>query len=390
MPSATIAAPAPVLASPIPRGEIGVSGFYATHFMGAVFPLTAGLMLYGWHAAVVLAGVAIAAAISVAAWRRIGPRGRTLHYPHSLWFALLLALMLPAEIASPSPALWPLIPLAGLLLVILLWLLGGLGSGYVHPAVAAYLILVICYGELLVPHRILTRDHLLDGELFRSGPADSRALYNQPWINRRHNLNDSDFQEPAGERLTRYTSGREVPSRKWLPLSGLLRDSLPPLEDFIIAGQPGPIGASSVIAVIIGGLFLLYRGVIDFRVPLLACLAAYAALLILPIPAVIADAPQWRWATVHNSGIGWSVALTFVNYEIMASPLVFTAFFLATAPAIRPMTRRGRAIYAIAFGIVTAAFQLYVSASYGPYLALLIVGLLASELDRWFKPRPLV
>jgi len=48
------------------------------------------------------------------------------------------------------------------------------------------------------------------------------------------------------------------------------------------------------------------------------------------------------------------------------------------------MMRRSRAIYALVLGIAAATFQLYVSVSYGPYLALLVVSVLSAELDRWF------
>lgn len=383
----------PVLAGPVPRGEIGVEGFYLAHFLGALLPLTAGLVLYGWRGAAVLAGVLGSGAGAVAAWRHAGPRGRTLHWSQCMWLALLLGLMLPAHLAarptSGAVAAWPLVPASALLLVILLWLFGGLGSGRLHPVVITYLVLVILFRSMLVPHQVLNIDHMVSGDLLRSAPADARGV-RESWIGRRHNAADADFQEPAAERLTRYTSGQEVSPRRWLPLYGLLRDSLPPLEDFVVAGQPGPIGASSAIAVIIGGLFLLYRGVIDYRIPLLTCAAAYAALLVFPVPVVITDVPQWRWAVFRLPDINWSVAVTFVNYEMTASPLIFTAFFLATAPAIRPMTRRGRTIYALVLGVATAAMQLYVGVSYGPYLALLMVSLLTPALDRMFRVKPAV
>jgi Na+-translocating ferredoxin:NAD+ oxidoreductase RnfD subunit len=275
---------------------------------------------------------------------------------------------------------------AGLVLVILLWLLGGLGAGHVHSVVAAYLLLVICFGGALVPHRVLGRGHLLTGELFHTGPADAQDLHNEPWIGRRSSSNDADYLEPTAERLTRYTSGRQtVRARKWMDIQGLLRDSMPPLEDFIVAGQPGPVGISSVIAIIIGGLFLLYRGIIDYRIPLLTTLAAYLALMFLPIPAVIDSGPQWRWAPFGTPANGWSVGLTFVNYEMMASPLIFIAFFLATSPTVRPITRRGRAVFAILLGLACAASQLYLSVSFGPYLALLLVSQLSPPLDRIFR-----
>src|SRR5947209_6725711 len=96
-----VAAPERVgLVAPLPHSGMGVTQFYSMHFLGAVFPLTAGLLLHGWRAAAVVALVVGSAALAVAVWRRIGPRGRQLHYAHALWLALLLALMLPAHLVS--------------------------------------------------------------------------------------------------------------------------------------------------------------------------------------------------------------------------------------------------------------------------------------------------
>ena len=64
--------------------------------------------------------------------------------------------------------------------------------------------------------------------------------------------------------------------------------------------------------------------------------------------------------------------------------------YLATAPAVRPMARRARVLYAAAAGALTAIFQLYLSVSWGPYLALLAASLLTPLMDRWFRPRALV
>ena len=63
---------------------------------------------------------------------------------------------------------------------------------------------------------------------------------------------------------------------------------------------------------------------------------------------------------------------------------------MASAPGVRPLTRRGRAAYAILVGAGGAALQLYLDVSYGAYLALLLAGLFTPLLDRMFKPRALV
>ena len=54
------------------------------------------------------------------------------------------------------------------------------------------------------------------------------------------------------------------------------------------------------------------------------------------------------------------------------------------------MSRRSRAIYAATLGVLSAAGQLYIAVSIGPYVALMLTSLLSPLLDRCFKPRPLV
>jgi hypothetical protein len=54
------------------------------------------------------------------------------------------------------------------------------------------------------------------------------------------------------------------------------------------------------------------------------------------------------------------------------------------------MARRARVLYGLLVGVLAAGLQLYVSVSYGPYLALLIISLLTPTLDRLFRQHPLV
>jgi len=306
--------------------------------------------------------------------------------------------MLPAHLATARPIgdspphLWAILIATGLALAILCWLLGGVGSGRIHPVLVTYLLLVIFFEQTLVPTGILQRNHLVTGDVTDTLPARTVSTGNDPWyaapLASSHPAIEVD---PASHRLWLFTTGTLQPDRSWLSLEGLLRDRMPPLEDLIVAGQPGPIGAASAVGVLIGGLFLLYRGLIDYRIPVLIVLSAGLAFLILPMPVVIReDAPQWRWMVVRDSAVDMATVLTFVNYELLSSPLLFMAFYLATAPAVRPMTRRGRTIYAILVGIGTAVAQLYASVSFGPYLGLLMVSLITPSMDKWFCAKPLV
>jgi Na+-translocating ferredoxin:NAD+ oxidoreductase RnfD subunit len=382
---------------------VTISRYYLTYGFAALFPLTAGLMMFGWRALLTVGIILASATIATLVWCQIDLRGRQLRYPHVLWLALALSLMMPAHLAShlnfdDIAVTWAILPLAGVLLVVFCWLLGGLGSGRIHPVVVTYLLLVVLYGSVssgslspLVPRQVLQRNAVVVGDLANSARPAIATVAQDAWL-KRPILPDHDSIDtlPASKYLSEYTTGQVSPDRVWLSLEGLLRDRLPPLEDLILGAHPGPIGASSAIAVIIGGLFLIYRGLIDFRIPLIIVISALLAFLVLPVPAVITDRPDWRWAVGSVRGIGGAMGLTFANYEILATPLLFTAFFLATAPAVRPMTRRGRVMYALLTGLFAAVFQLYVSASFGSYLAQMSASLLTPTLDKWLAPRPLV
>ncbi len=378
---------------------IDVNRFFANHLQAMIFPIAAGVAFYGWRALLVLAGVVGSAAMALLLWRRVGSRGGELRLTHGIWMAVLLALALPAHLAATETAgrpttPWPIIPAAGIALAGALWLFARAGTSRVHPVAVVFLLLTSLFSVSLNPRSVLQRDRIFAGDVLNVPHIEPprNAPIKEPWMTALplHGV-DAILTRTAAVQLRDFTRAQAQLDHGWLTLDEVIRDRLPPLEDLIIGGQPGAIGASSAIAVIMGGLFLLYRGMIDYRVPLLIIVAAFVTFLVLPIPVVITEnVPRWRWLAVTQPGVGWSWAITFANYELMAGPLLFVACFLATAPGVRPMTKGARAIYAVLVGIIAAVAQLYLSVSYGPYLAVILASPFTPLLDRWVRPRPLV
>lgn len=362
---------------------------------GLVFPATAGLLLFGWRSLGVLLPTMGTAAIAAIAWRRIGTRGAQLEMPLVLWLSGLLALMLPAHLfggkdPATGLALWPIPPTAGVLLVIILWMTLGLGAGKVHPVVLTYILLALMFGTMLIPHESLQKGRIFWGDLLDAGAV--RGTIVQPWFAaEKMPDHDATRTDPASQTLREFTSGARLAERARVSMDVLLRDWMPPLEDLLVGGHPSPIGLASGIAVIIGGLFLLYRGAIDARVPLIMMVTTGATILMLPVPLVVPGSDMaWRVLSFQGPEVGWELRVTLVSYELLAGPLLFTAFFLAASPLVRPIARRARVIYAILLGIVTGIMQIYVSVAMGAYLAVLMVGILSPAIDRFFKPRTLV
>lgn len=381
---------------------VTVRGYYLVYALGAMVPLAAGLALFGWRALAAVSTVVASALLAWAAWRNVGARGRQMVPAQVFWSALLLALMLPAHLSSmrPLPAIepaagpppWPLLVAGGFLVASLHWLVGGAGTGRIHVALVSLMLLSSLFSALLVPHWVLSRKLLFGGDVLQSPQPGSLAPRPEAWLDRPPEPNyDAFWAVPASHWLSRYTRGDLPLAGGRLPMHELLRDRMPPLEDLVVGGHPAPIGQGSLIAVIVGGLFLLYRGVIDHRVPLCVLLAMYVALLVLPIPAVISEqGMQYRWLIARGPDVRWETAVTFVNYQIAAGPAAFVAFFVATSPSLRPLARRARVVYAILIGLLAAVGQLYLSVAIGPYVAVAIVALCSPTLDRWFATRTLV
>jgi Na+-translocating ferredoxin:NAD+ oxidoreductase RnfD subunit len=379
-----------------------LAGFYTLLCLGALFPFSAGVIFYGWRAAALLTVMLGSTWLSVAIWSRIGARGRAMHLPQAMWMAVLLALMLPPHLLtlqpglSPLPQSWAIVPGAGLLLAMSLWLVGGPGLSRVQPLLLTYLVVLIVFQSALSPKVVLHKSHALVGDLAdvnRLIGPQSPTTREDAWIHERgdYPAQAVRIERTAAERLSSYT--RPASSRSPDPtiLQSLIRDAMPPLEDLVVGGHPGTMGGSSAIAVIIGGLFLMYRGLIDYKVPLYAVFYAFLAFLVLPVPVAITDqGAVWRSLLLSTAKTDLPTVVTFANYELTASPLLLTAFFLATSPSICPMSRKARGVYAGLLGVSTAVCQLYLSVSFGPYVALLLVGLLTPWLDERFRTKPLV
>ena len=370
-----------------------VARYHTTHVFGALFPLLAGVLVFGWRAILSVLIVVATTLLAGLVWRRIGVRGHPLRPAQLLWLGLVIAMMLPASLLSVSghPATWSILPSTGLLIVILCWSLGGIGSGRFHPAVVVYLLLAALFGPQLKSGYVLQRNRLLAGNLLNAPRAVESKAVQFTWRARRISPGrDALHVVPCATALIDYTQKQQTPDGARSSVERLLRDDLPPMEDVVLGAVPGGMGVTSAVAVIIGGLFLLYRGLIDFRIPLLITISAWIALIVLPIPSGLNEHIQWRWFPGHVHGVGWAMGVTLANYQILASPLLFTAFFLAGSPSIRPLSRKGRGIYALLIGIMSAGFQLYLSVSLGSYIALLLAGLLTPVLDRILVSKPLV
>lgn len=135
------------------------------------------------------------------------------------------------------------------------------------------------------------------------------------------------------------------------------------IKGFIYSGSLGEIGS---IAIIIGGLFLIFRKVIDWQTPVII-IATVAAI----------------------STICWLIdPVQFVNplIHIFGGGLMLGAFFMATDMATSPMTMKGKVIFSIGVGALTIIIRLWGAYPEGMSFAILIMNAFVPLINKVCKP----
>ena len=172
-----------------------------------------------------------------------------------------------------------------------------------------------------------------------------------------------------------FTNGADLPDyidtiTTATPLASLKTGTLPDLSltDMFIGNMGGCIGEVCTAAIILGGLYLLFRRVITWHIPV-AYLGTVA--LITCIFPLTGDHFNWQ----------------FMTYELLSGGLMLASFFMATDYVTAPVTARGKLLFGIGCGLLTVFLRYYSGYSEGVSYAILIMNVLAVPIDKITKPR---
>ena len=139
------------------------------------------------------------------------------------------------------------------------------------------------------------------------------------------------------------------------------------LFSMFVGREPGTIGETSVIALVIGGLYLLVKRVIDYRIP------------VFYIGTFTIFAMLYSLATKDFS-------MRFVLAELFGGGLMLGAWFMATDYVTSPITKKGKIVYGILLGIMTGLFRLVAgdtAAAEGVSYAIIFSNLLVPIIDKY-------
>lgn len=146
-------------------------------------------------------------------------------------------------------------------------------------------------------------------------------------------------------------------------LKGQAEGVLPSFTDMLFGNIGGSLGETSAILLIIGGIYLLYRGVINWRIPF-TYIGTVAIMML-----------------VFSGGIENMI------YHLLAGGLMLGAFFMATDYASSPVTKKGQIIFGIGAGLLTAIIRLKGGYPEGVSYSILLMNVAAPLIDKYTSPK---
>ena len=280
----------------------------------ALTPATlVGIFFFGLNS-LLLVLVSIASAVFFEwAYQKVMKKTVTITDLSAVVTGLLLAMNLP-----PSTPLWMATSGSAFAIIIAKQLFGGLGQNFINPALAGRAFLLISY------------------------PTDMTT-----------------WSAPVG-------FGADAVSVA-TPLS-YLKDGVLPDESLfqLFIGQvSGCIGEVSAVALIAGGIYLIVRHVISWRIPVIYIGVVFILSMLL-----------------GRDGLG-NVAV----YELLVGGLMLGAFFMATDYASSPITTTGQIIYAVGCGLMTVLIRTFGGYPEGVSFAILIMNLFVPLIERFTEPK---
>ena len=230
------------------------------------------------------------------------------------WSAVVTGLLLAYNLPATVP-LW--IPVVGSIIAILLvkQLFGGIGSNFMNPALTARAVLFVSWGGIMGSYP-----------------------------------------------MTRYMTDAVSSST---PLQQLADGaSTVNVMDLLIGNCGGTLGETCKIALILGGVYLIVRGIIDWKIPAAFIGTVFVMYLL-------------------TGGFSFGLALR----EILAGGLMLGAFFMATDYATSPQSDLGRIIMGVGCGLICFIIRAYANYPEGCSFAILFMNVMTPLIDRFTMPK---
>ena len=280
--------------------------------MIALVPATAfGVYLFGKHAAFLVLACVLSAVLVEFIYEKLMKLPVTIGDFSAVVTGLLLAMNLPPELP-----IWMGVLGSVFAIIVVKQLFGGLGKNFMNPALAARCFLMMSFAK----------------------------------------------------RMTHFTYDGVTTAT---PLAVIKSGGKVNVLSMFLGNEAGTIGETSVIALLIGALYLVARKVIDLRIPVfyVGSFVIFVMLYKLTQGAALLDTAKYTVKQVCGGG------------------LILGAFFMATDYTTSPINKNGRIIYGIILGFMTFIFRMFGSSAEGVSYAIIISNLLVPLIEMATKPK---
>ena len=269
----------------------------------------AAIVLFGASAATLIAVSVITAVLAEFCWNKLNKQKTTV----GDWSAVVTGLLLAYNLPANAPV-WIAVVGAIIAIILVKQMFGGIGSNFMTPALAARAILFVSWSSLMTSY-------------------------------------------PATQFMTDVTSSAT-------PLNLLGKGTVEGvnLMDLFLGNVPGVLGETCKLALLLGGVYLILRGIVDWKIPVTFIATVFVCYLVKD---------------------GAEMAL----YQILSGGLFLGAFFMATDYATSPVTNVGRVIMGVGCGLFLFVIRAYASYPEGCSFAILLMNVATPLIDKYTMPK---
>ena len=210
---------------------------------------------------------------------------------------------------------------------------GGLGNNPFNPALVGRVFLLISFPVQMTRWPV---------------PVESRFQY----------LDATTGATPLSVIKEGVASGASVPE---------LMQEIPSYLNLFIGNQGGSAGEMAGLALILGGIYLLWKKIISWHIPV----SIIGSVVIFPSVLHLVD-------PTANAG---------PLFHILTGGLLLGAFFMATDYVSSPMSTQGMLLYGTGIGVLTVLIRVFGAYPEGVSFAILIMNGFTPLIDRYLKPK---
>ena len=303
-----------VSSSPHVRDKVNTGNIMLTVLIALLPSALFGVYNFGPHALMLILVSILCCVATEAVYEKIVHKKLTIQDYSAAVTGLLLALNLP-----PNAPWWIAVIGSVFAILVVKQLFGGLGQNIMNPALAARCFLLISFTGRM-----------------------------------------TDFAVPKGAwgNIADTVSGAT-------PLAALKAGESVIWVDLFFGIIQGTIGETSALAILIGAVILLVRGVIDLRIPL-TYIGSFAIFVLL------------------FGGHGFD--MNYLLCHLFGGGLMLGAWFMATDYVTTPITKKGQLVYGVCLGVFTGLFRIFGGSAEGVSYAIIFCNLLVPIIERFTMP----